>query len=130
MKSDNSYKFKKLSKLWKRFKDKKVDYLYKHQDGGLFYSKSYCDYFKGSVKKISESFLKKIEYTKIIAQNTKDVKGHDARFTSLLSQVENHTLYIFHQAIKNNQCYYDITGIAHSAEFESLFKEAVGGIEI
>lgn len=130
MKKDSNYNFEGLSKLWIKSKDKKVDYLFKHDNGGMFYSKSYCDYFKGDVKKISESFLQKISYSKIIEQNDNDLNGIDARFSLLSSNVENHQIYIFHQALKSNECYYDITGIAHDISFKSNFLEAVKGIKL
>lgn len=130
MKQDKNYKFKDINSNWNKVKDKKVDYLYKHKDGGLVYSKSYCDYFKGSAKKISESFINKIKYTSITEKNNKSIKGNDAQFTALISKVENKTIYIFHQGIKASNCYYDITGIGHSQDFKDEFHSIVKRIDI
>ena len=130
LKTDEDYKFKNYSKKWTKVKDKKVDHLFKHQEGGLVYAKSYCDHFKGSLEKISDSFIKKINYKKLTEQFENQVNGIKGRWTSLISTVENQVVYIYHQALKNSQCYYDITGIGHDKEFKAEFQKLLRGIRL
>ena len=130
LKSDKSYSFKIKNSKWSQVKDKKVDYLFKHQDGGIVYSKSYCDYFKGNVKKISDSFIKKINHSEIREQNNQDLKGHPARFTALSSNMDGKEVFIYHQAIKTGSCYYDITGIGHNSTFKESFQDLIQRLDL